>query len=197
MKLLPSNSIPAWQIERLEKIQRACRHIKTAVQRGEQISAAIRRVSRYFHRRNFKSDPSRRLQLAPGTLRASWDKWNRCAQSADAFQLKYYTQPPYVPRPLLIRFVKFCSDNHLPSVRSAWKTFSALKRNAQQARTITYSMVSHYFDDADFCLMQGLRASSDSALAALAGIRLTVATDIMSRLPARPAARRVKRRNSV
>jgi hypothetical protein len=45
MKTLPaSNSIPDWQAERPEKIQRACLHIKGGVQRGEKVSAAIVRV---------------------------------------------------------------------------------------------------------------------------------------------------------
>ena len=116
-------TIPDWQTERAAKLQRACLSVQGAVGRGEKISRAIRRVSRRYHRRNYKRDRSRRLALAPGTLRRLWDKWKIGGEVPAAFKLHYYSRPPFIPRPLLIRFCEFCATRRLPWSRKRGKSF--------------------------------------------------------------------------
>ena len=153
MNLLHSSkSIPAWQMERANKLQRACLRVQAALARGEKITTALRKTSRYYHRRVLKSDSARRIQLSPPTLRRHFEAWKNNEQTTAAFVLKYRARRPYVSRPLLVRFVEFCAANRLASVREAWQNFSIRKQNAR-AREITYGQICYHFPSADFYLM--------------------------------------------
>jgi hypothetical protein len=169
--LLASKSLPAWQIERAEKLQRACQTIKAAIQRGEKISKTIQRVSRRLHGRSYKSDPARRIALAPGTLRCMWDKWKLGGEIPTAFILKYYTQKQYIIRPLLLLFLEFCLANRSASVRQAWQKFSKNKRYSRQVSGISYAQVLSRFPVADFYLAQAQLQAIEAANGELDKIR--------------------------
>ena len=191
MKNILPESKP-WQRERAKKIHRACLCVQSAETRGEKIFRAIQRTARRYNGRKLKSDPSRRLRLCPGTLRRWWDIWKRNGQMPAALYLKFRARPPYVPRPLLIRFVEFCATNRLPSVKAAWQKFSKLNRN-KAALEITYSQVAWHFRATSFYLMQRQLKTIAATQAALDETKFAAMADITNRLPERPPRRRVKR----
>ena len=150
-------------------------------------------MSRGYHRRALKSDPARRLRLTPPTLRRHFKSWNRNGQTPAALILKYRARPPYIPRPLLIRFVEFCAGKRLPSVKVAWQKFSARKQNARQGQGISYGQACYSFSAADFYLMQKQLKVIEAAQTKLAQLRFIAIADITERLPERPPRRRGKR----
>ena len=193
LSLQTTSQIPAWQAERANKLHRACHRIQNAIAGGEKITRVLRRVSRSYHRRALKSDPARRLQLTPPTLRRHFKSWNRNGQTPAALILKYRARPPYIPRPLLIRFEEFCASNRLPSVKVAWQKFSARKQNARQGQGISYGQVCYSFSAADFYLMQKQLKVIEAAQTKLDQLRFKAIADIVDRLPERPPRRRGKR----
>jgi hypothetical protein len=197
MKFLhASKQIPTWQAERANKLHRACRRIQSAVAGGKKITKALRQVSRSYHRRALKSDPARRLQLTPPTLRRHFKMWNSSGQTPAALILKYRARPPYIPRPLLIRFVEFCAGNRLPSVKVAWQKYSTRKQNVRQGQGISYGQVCYSFSAADFYRIQKQLKAIETARAKLDQLRLKAIADITERLPERPPRRRVKKESN-
>ena len=201
MNLPPSIQIKKqipWQTERANKLNRACQCVKAAILRGENISKAIRCVARSYDGRMFKSDPARRLALSAATLRRLWDMWKRGGEVPAAFKLHYRARRPFIPAPLLVRFVEFCASNHLASMKTAWDKFSARGgsfgrgQHASKPLTISYGQVCYHFRAADFYLMQGEQKTIQSAQTRLAQLRLKVIADVRHRLPDRPPRRRVK-----
>jgi hypothetical protein len=188
--------IPAWQTERANKLHRACRRIQNALAGGETLTKALRRVSRSYHHRALKSDPARRLQLTPPTLRRHFKQWNQYGRSPAALILKYRARLPYIPRPLLIRFVEFCAANRLPSVKVAWEKFSMRKQNAKQTRGISYGQICYSFSAAVFYLMQKQLKAIEAARARLDQLRFKAIADITERLPERPPRRRMKKESN-
>jgi hypothetical protein len=172
MKLLPaSKPIPAWQIERAKKIHRACLRVQSALARGEKITRSTRRAARYYHHKNLKSDPSRRLLLSGQTLRRLFELWKNSGQVPSVLIIKYRVRRPNIPAPLLIRFVDFCAGNRLPSVKEAWRQFSTAKRNARQTRGISYGQVCYSFPAVDFYLMQAQLKTAEKAQRKLTWLR--------------------------
>lgn len=189
-KILHASNKSGWQNERLKILQRACLCVQSGIAHGEKISKAIQRVSRRYNGRALKSDPSRRLALAPGTLRCLWDKWKRAGEVPAAFKLKYRLRCPYIPRALLIRFAEFCASRRLASVRDAWHSFSKRPQN-RRANEFSYGEVCYSFSAADFYLMQAQLKSIETAQAALEQVKFKAIADITNHLPARPPRRRV------
>lgn len=174
--------IPAWQTERSAILQRACRSINAAIQRGEKISKAIQRESRRHHGQPFKSDARHRMALAPETLRQLWDKWRHGGKSVTVFKLGYRARVPQLPRMVMLRFVEFCAVNRLSSMRIAWLKFSGRKENCM-AREFSYSQVAYIFTAADFYRMQQQLRWIDQAQAALDQIKRAAVAQIAERLP--------------
>jgi hypothetical protein len=171
--LLFSKSIPAWQAERAKIILRIFRQrIKPAQKRGEPITRAFRHASRFYHGRPYRSDPSRRLALAPGTLRHLWDVWQSNDENPAAIRLNYKKRPPYVYRWLMVQFLLFCATEKQRSVISAWQKFSNLRRNARLARGITYGMVQYHFRAADFYQLKVILHARDRHRAAFEKVKL-------------------------
>lgn len=192
MKTLPaSNSIPAWQIERAAKLQRACLCIKGAIQRGEKIRKAIRRTSRRYHGRPFKAGLKHRMALTPATLRRLYDAWQQAGEKPSAFRLGYSARPPYLPRKLMLRFAAYCAANRLPSVRVAWLKFSSRPQNGR-AQEFTYGQVTYSFTAANFYRMQEQLRLIEQAQAELDRIRLLAGAEITDRLPLNPPRRRIE-----
>ena len=193
MKTLPaSKSISTWQSERTRVLLNIFSRIDGAIRRREKISQAIRRASRYYHGREFKSDPSRRIRLAPVTIRHLWDVWNHGGMNPAALKLKYRARPPYIPRALMIRFIQWFSENRLPSIRKAWRQFSALKRNARKTQGITYQMVCWHLRSAGFYQIQNKLKIVESEQAAKTDLMFAEIGHITDRLPARAPRRRLK-----
>ena len=191
MKSLPVSKAIQWQTEKANKLQRACHSIQTAIERGQPIQRTIRRVARSLDGRPFKCEPARRLALSSASLRRAWDKWKRSGEVPAAFKLNFRSRPPYGPRPLLIRFVEFCSGNQLPSLKAAWQKFSNRRQNAR-AMGITYGQLCYHFRAADFYLLQAHLKTIETAQAALTNLRFKLIGEITNRLPERAPRRRLK-----
>lgn len=194
MNPLPSKQIPAWQTERANKIHRACQRVQNAIAVGDGITRPIRRASRYYHHRILKSDPARRMQLSPQTLRRLFEVWKTGGQTPSALIIKYRIRRPAIPAPLLIHFVDFCAANRLPSVKDAWQQFSAARRNTRQARGISYGQVCYSFPAADFYQMQAHLKAGEKSQGKLDQIRFKVISDIANHLPPRTPGRLTKAR---
>lgn len=178
-----------WQAERAKILQRACLSVTAGIRHGERISRTIRRVSRRYHGRALRSDPKRRLALAPGTLRYLWDRWRRNGEVPAAFKLHYYGRPPYVPRPLVIRFAQFSASRRLTSVKEAWRMFSQIRGNSA-ARGISYQQVVYSFPAAEFYRMQAELRAIETARARLEAVKFKAIAEITNRLPLRVPHRR-------
>jgi hypothetical protein len=197
MKTLPpSKSIPAWQTERIRILLRVFHRIDGAILRGEKISMSIRRASRYYAGRKYKSDPSRQIQLTSGTIQRLWGVWNHSGKNPASLKLKYYSRLPYVPRALMIRFVEWFSENHLPSIREAWRKFSALKRNVRQTQGITCTMIYYYLHTAAFYQIQRQLKIIETSQIKLTDLKFTEIGHITDRLPERAPRRRLAQGNN-
>ena len=187
------NSTPAWQVERAQRLQRACRSIETRLARGEQNRRAFRRVAKYQHGRPFRCDPSRTMRLSEGTLRYLFPRWKNGGKVSAAFQLHYRPRISAIPAPVLVCFAEFCANNRLRSLASAWAQFSKSVRIAGKPLQFTYYQVRYEFTAANFYLLQHHVAALRTAQTVLAKQRLDIISKIRSRLPDRRPRQRVKR----
>jgi hypothetical protein len=195
-----SNQLPAWQMERANKLQRACERIRAAVASGQPIQKTILCVARGLNGRPYRCAASRRLALSPTTLRRLWDVWRRGGEVSAAFKLNYDPQPSALTAPVLERFANFISSQPQRSLRAAWQVFcrrgGALghgpkKKNLPQ---VTYDMLRHNFGAANFYRLQGALKAIHAAELNLARERLAIIAAIRARLPERPAKRRRAKR---
>jgi len=197
--LLASKLIPAWQIERANKLHRACRSVQTRINHGERTRRAFRRVAKYHNGRAFKCDPKRHLSLSEQTLRRAFTRWKHGGEVAAALTLQYRPRRPAIPAPVLVRFADFCASFRLPSMKVAWDKFSTrggsfgLGRHARNPLKISYGLLRYHFPAPDFYLMQAQQQAIQAAQTNLAQLRLKVIADIRSRLPERPPRRRGKK----
>lgn len=119
--------LPPWQRERAEILQRACVSFKGRIERGERRGKAARSVAYRYHRNPFKSDPTRKLQLSPTTLRRLFRAWTRNGEKASAFELHYKPRRSEFTREILIQFLDFVIASKHSSLKSAWENFCAGK----------------------------------------------------------------------
>jgi len=192
MKTLPaSNSTPAWQKKRQRILLHIFSQIDGSISRGERICHAIRRASHYYHGRQYRCDPARRIALAPGTIRHLWDVWNHSGRNLASLNLKYGSRPSYIPRAVMIRFVQWFSENRLPSIHVAWQKFSTLKRNVRQTQAITSPMVYYHLHTAVFYNIQKQLKIIEAAQAELTDLKFTEIGHVTDRLPERAPRRRL------
>ena len=174
-------------------LQRCCLCLKGAVLRGKLITCEFVLVSRLYHGRNYKTDPARRIALAPGTLQEAYYKWKRAGELPTAFRLNYHICTPPISRTLMLRFLEFCAVNRLPTIKVAWHQFSNAKRNARQAAGIAYGQLGYLFSTADFRLMQAQLNVIALAESRISLIKKRPAAKITNHLPMRaPRWRREK-----
>ncbi len=194
-----SKSIPAWQIERANKLHRACVSVQARLAHGERKRKAFRRVARYHNGRSFKCDPKRHLHFSEQTLRRAFARWKRGGEVAAAFRIHYQPRRPSITAPVLVRFAGFCASIPMPSMKSAWNKFSARGgsfgrgQHASKPLKISYGQLCYHFPTADFYLMQNELKAISAAQTKLAQLRFKVIADMRRRLPERPPRRREKK----
>jgi hypothetical protein len=81
---------PTWQRERFRLLRRLCRYIDAGQQKGKRFVPMIKRAARRYHLSVYKSDPSRKLALAPGTLIRIYYLWRNNGR-ADELLLQRFT----------------------------------------------------------------------------------------------------------
>jgi hypothetical protein len=196
MKVELQYQLSPWQAERAAILQRACLSVQAAIQHCQKLKRAVRRVARRFNGRAYKSDPARRLSLAPGTLRMWWDKWRHGGEVPAAFKLNYYRPAPRVPRAVVIRFAGYCATHRHPNVKAAWQAFCKIPLNARQTAVISYGQVCYTFKAALFYEMQAQLKAIATAQAGLNAARLKAVAEITERLPLRVPRRLYVRRGN-
>jgi hypothetical protein len=77
-------------------------------------------------------------------------------------------------------------------VRDAWRKFSALKLNANQARNISFGQICYHFATADFYFMKARLQVIEKAQFELDRVKFAALVDITNRLREKPPRRRVK-----
>jgi hypothetical protein len=188
-----------WQSERAGILHRACGALQSAVQAGKPVCKSLQLISRRYHGRPFKADPSRRLQLSPLTLRRAWNAWRRGGEVPSAVRLKFRPAVPAVPAPLLVRFAEFCASTRQPSFKTAWQRFTAKGstfgrgRRAGQPPKVSLAQVRHHFGVGNFYRMQASLCAIQEEQLKLARLRLKVTADLRHRLPDKLPGRRVNR----
>ena len=193
--LQSSNQLPAWQIERAKKLQRACERIRRAVASGKPVQKTIRRVARSLNGRPYNCDAKRRLACSTKTLRRALDKWWRSGEVAAAFALNYNPRRKFIPAPVLIRFTEFCAVNRLRSLASAWRFFSARPgsfgrgRHSGRRLNIPADRIYHHFPVAIFYQLQNELKAIQTAQTNLAKLKFKAIADIRARQPDRPGRR--------
>lgn len=190
-----------WQTERAKILQRACRSIKAAAQRGAPIGRAIRRTARRYNGRPFKCDPARRLAVSSKSLRRHWDAWRRGGELPAAFRLQFKSRPSAVTAPVMIRFADFCATGRRKSMRAAWLAFAARPgafghgRRKKNFRPISYDSALREFGAANFYLIQDALRKMQTSQTNLAQVRLSIIADLRRRLSDRPPRPRARRPN--
>ena len=194
-----TNQTPLWQIERANKLHRACVSVQTRLGNNERKRKAFRRVASYHDGRPFKCDSKRHLSLSEKTLRRQFARWKRFGEVPAAFRIHYLPRRPAIPAPVLVRFAGFCASQQLPSLISAWKKFSARGgsfgrgQHASKPLKISYGQLCYNFPAPDFYLMQGELKAIQAAQIRLAQLRSKIISDIRRRLPDQLPRRRMKR----
>lgn len=196
----PSHTLkpkPDWQAERAKILERACLSIKAAIQRGEPIGRALRRMARRNNGRPFKADPSRRLRLSEVTMRRAWDEWKRSGESPSAFALRFSSRPS-ITAAVVVSFAKFCASGPRKSLATAWREFSARPGAFGHGRkkTASYDLLRCYFQASDFYLFQHYLKTIQTAQTSVAELLAVVIERSRRRLPARQPHRRAKRKNA-
>jgi hypothetical protein len=196
-----TKQISAWQDERAALLHCACKSVQTRINHGERKRKAFRRVAKYHSGRAFKCDPKRRLSLSEETLRRAFARWKQSGELPSAFRIHYQPRRPAIPALVLVRFTNFCAGQQLPSLKAAWKIFSARGgsfgrgQHASKPLKISYGQLRYHFPAIDFYLFQTQLKVIQAAEIMLGKLRLNVVADIRRRLPDRLPRRRVKREN--
>jgi len=190
--LLASNSLPAWQTERVEKLHRACLSVQSAVNRGEYVSRAIYHVSRRLNGRPYKCDPSRRMALANSTMRAIWDTWRKDGMVPAALRLNYYSGNRIIYAPLLIRFLNFCAEWHWKTYKAAWAAFCVCEN-----QKLSYGTLLRYLPEKCFKEFRRRHKSICRAQLEISRLRERYIAEIRERLPDRPPCRFRNRESDV
>jgi hypothetical protein len=190
-----SNQLPAWHMERAQKLQRACERIRAAVASGEPLQKTIRRVARSLNGRPYRCDASRRLALSPKTLYRVWYAWRHGGEVPAVFKLNYFVRPSSVPASVMIRFVVYCAGipQKSRSLAKAWLEFSKLGKPVK----ISLDQVYHYFPAAEFHQMQEQFEAIVTASFELDRLRHKNIASIKDRLPAPPVRLHKKNENCI
>jgi len=188
------NQLPAWQLERVKKLQRAGERIRKAVASGKPVQKTIRRVARSLNGRPYRCDASRQLRCSPQTMRRVWDNWRRGGEVPAAFALHFNSRRIFIPPVVMIRFAEFCAANRQRSLASAWRTFSARAgsfgrgRHTGRRLKISPDRIYQYFPVAIFYQIQGELKAIYAAQTNLGKFKLKAIATINARLAVQTAS---------
>jgi len=161
------NQLPAWQLERVKKLQRAGERIRKAVASGKPVQKTIRRVARSL---------------------------NGGGEVPAAFALHFNSRRIFIPPVVMIRFAEFCAANRQRSLASAWRTFSARAgsfgrgRHTGRRLKISPDRIYQYFPVAIFYQIQGELKAIYAAQTNLGKFKLKAIATINARLAVQTAS---------
>lgn len=126
MSSLPSSTvperkpIPAWYRERARLLNKFCKRVEEAVQRGDKPTAAIRRRLGYYEGRQYKSCPTRHLRLSFSRAWALFYQWRRQGRSPGVFELRWRNpRRPGVTAQALRSLVWICEQSDVDCFAAA------------------------------------------------------------------------------
>ena len=194
-----SKSIPAWHRERAERLHRICNSITSCSSRGERKRKIIQWFVWRYKSRFYKCEPSRPLNFTRSTIERALRIWKRGGQVAAALLPQYKPRRSVFTAPMLIRFVNYISSQPQPTMKAAWKGFTArggnfgCGRRAGRPLKITCGQLRYNFPAGTFREIRAQHKAIETAQARLDGTRFKAIADITNLFPARPPRYRMKR----
>jgi hypothetical protein len=191
----------SWEAEREKILQRICEGIKERIESGESLGRCLRRVSRRWDHKTYRTNPRKKLALAFETARAWWYAWRRGGEVPSAFRIHYKTRRILVPVPVLIRFSDACASRRWANVKAAWREFEsrpgafARGRPSRKKADIRYDQLRYWFPSSFFRAMQAQLKAIDLARTELARLRFGYVAGIRALLPDRLARNRTGRKS--
>ncbi|HEY3762684.1 MAG TPA: hypothetical protein VGN23_13135 [Verrucomicrobiae bacterium] len=182
----PFHKVPAWQIERVQVLQRACRSFEGRIGRGERRCKAAKRVAARYHGKPFKADPSHNLSLRPVTLRHWYRAWKEGGKVSGVFRLKYHPNQPTVRAAVFIRFTNFICSRRLSSMRAAWTAFQKVDADAGK---VSYGKALYWLSAGPFYQIQAQLVAMETARRELAQLKIQTIGTVRERLPERLGGR--------
>ncbi len=179
---------PPWQLERERRLLRLCRCIAARVARGQTISRSAKKLSRKWNARPYKSDPKRKISLAPSYLATIYRNWKRdgCGES---FRLNYKGPTARkVPVEFILEVARRAQAHGVYSLQSVLRgIYLDLKRGKQIPglgkfsrknipATLPFARTAHrHFAGIDLSLRRALAANIAEAMAQLSEIDRAIA----------------------
>jgi len=191
-----SGSLPAWQIERANRLHRLFERVQKAGEAGRSFSQATKNFVWRWHGRGFRCDPDRKVQFGRVTLERLFQVWQRGGRVPSALFIRYKPAGPAIPAPVVCRFIECCARFRFPSLKTAWDEFSSRRgwirsgRLAGKAAPFSYGQVVYYFSGARFRALQSAQRDIEQSQARLARLRLSLLAEVRRRLPDIPQRRR-------
>jgi hypothetical protein len=147
--LQSSNLLPPWQQERKELLQKACQRVSWQIQSGTGFTHAVREIAKCYHRRRFKTDPSRRLKLSEKTLIRLFYAWRDGGRKPGVFRLKYLYRQSLFADLALLRFADFLLKHRNRSFEKNWKMFSRNGGNFGRRRRLRQRAINAALEKTD------------------------------------------------
>jgi hypothetical protein len=174
MNLLHSSKlIPAWHRERAERLHRICNSIASRSSRGERKRKIIQWFVWRYKSRCYKCEPSLPLNITRSAIERSLRIWKRGGQVAAALLPQYKPRQSVFTAPMLIRFVNYISSEPQPTMKAAWKRFTArggnfgCGRRAGKPLKISYGQLRYNFPAAIFREIRAQHKAIETAQATL------------------------------
>lgn len=191
--------LPAWQLERANRLHRQFKRAETALQRGKSLNAALYQFQYFWRGENYRSDYTKPVRFSLQTLRRLFYHWRKNGCVPAALRLRFTANRPTIPAPVLLRFLAFVAATSWPSMKAAWSAFSnkpgafARGRKAGKRRVqFSYGTVCRHFPVANFRAIQAQLIARDNAIMELARLRAQFTAEVR-RLPDRPQRTRRNR----
>ena len=130
--------ISPWQAERVQIVMRALTSLVFHVERKRGVWPSAKMVARRYHRRILKADPSRIVNLSPGTLVHFYYRWKHSGGAVSALLLNYTPGKRGVHNSTVLRFIRFASSRYWPSLHAAHAAFCQRPESQQDGQPVRY-----------------------------------------------------------
>lgn len=186
-----SRPIPAWQIERANRLHRKFISVENSLAAGKTFKQATKMFVWYWRGRSYRCDRSRLARFSLVSLHHLFLKWKREGRTPSALRLKFRGLAPSVPAGLLVGFVEFACRVQFPHMREAWQSFNQRRRarrgwHPRPAPEVSYGKLQYFFTGKKFARLQSAQRGITRANRHLAELRLQYIAEIQQRLPSCP-----------
>jgi hypothetical protein len=154
-----SRTIPAWQVERANRLHRKFKRCESAMQRGKSLNSCFRYFAWYWSGEHYRSDPSKLVRFSRGSLRRLFYQWRKHGCTPECLYLRFSAGRRALSVSALLAFVEFCTANQFPSLQLALKGFR--KTHAGPLAHFSYRSVYRYFPGYRFRRIQAALRAGD------------------------------------